>query len=68
VWSWAYEQAGKDVPAIQIKGEWLRDHMQFAEWQDNDAIYRRTQLMMRVSQEYRPGDLTGAGRSGLLLN
>jgi len=68
VWSWAYEQAGKNVPAVQINGEWLRDQMEFPDWQDNDAVYRRTQLMMRVSQEYRPGDLTGAGRSGLSLN
>lgn len=64
--SWAEEEAGTHRPIWKIHAEWLRDHMDFKEWEDKDAVVNRVRMLQRLSKDYRPEALTRAGREVLI--
>jgi len=63
---WAAEQAGEFVAPWRFNAVWLRDNMQFAKADDREAVQARVKMLMRLSRDFRPGDLTALGRDGLL--
>lgn len=65
VLSWAYEQAGIEKQPWEIYGEWLRDRMNFANWNDRNAVNRQTTLLMKYDTRHRPSVLRKAGRVAL---
>lgn len=64
--AWAAEQAGEFIDPWTLNAAWLRDNMQFAKADDREAVQARVKLLMRLSRDFRPGDLTAAGRAGLI--
>jgi len=66
VMGWAAEQAGEFVAPWRFNAVWLRDNMQFAKADDREAVQARVKMLMRLSRDFRPGDLTALGRDGLL--
>lgn len=65
VHAWAAEQAGVYVEPWKLNAAWLRDNMQFAKADDREAVQARVKMLMRLSRDFRPGDLTALGLKGL---
>ncbi|NBW07266.1 MAG: hypothetical protein EBR82_04495 [Caulobacteraceae bacterium] len=63
---WAAEQAGTSIEPWKLNAAWLRDNMQFSKAEDREAVQARVQLLMRLSRDFRPENLTFKGRSGLI--
>lgn len=67
VLAWADEEAGLYKPLPSYSGEWLRDNLGFEQWQERDAVWARVKVLMGLGSEFRPRDLTKAGKEGLDL-
>lgn len=67
VQAWAAEQAGVHVEPWKLNAAWLHANMQFSKVDDPEAVQSRVQFLMRLSRDFRPGDLTAAGRAGLIV-
>lgn len=67
VWTWAAQEAGESVQPWTFNAAWLRDHFQFADWNDQNAVQARVQVLQRLSKDFRPEALTRQGREGLAL-
>lgn len=64
--AWAEAEAGHHIGPLAITAEWLRDHMEFPNWQDQSAVQARVQMLMKLSKAFRPEALTREGREGLM--
>lgn len=64
---WAEAEAGNHAEFWRFNGEWLRDHMQFPDWQDKGAVYACVQKLMTLSKSFRPEALTKQGREDLMI-
>ena len=63
--AWAEGQAGRHFDIGEQRAEWLRDHMGFSDWNDKAAVWKRVQMLMRLSKDFRPENLTREGRDTL---
>lgn len=63
---WTEAEAGNLKQPLAVTAEWLRDHMEFPNWQDQSAVQARVQMLMKLSKAFRPEALTREGREGLL--
>jgi hypothetical protein len=66
VWAWASEEAGMPATPWRFSAAWLRDYMEFSDWQDRSAVQARVQMLMKLSKAFRPEALTREGREGLM--
>src|SRR5687767_4770012 len=66
VWAWACEEAGRPSAPWRFNAAWLRDSMDFSDWRVRSAVQARVQMLMKLSNAFRPDSLTREGREEIM--